>query len=229
MLKIRQFRFALLALVLSASLGAAANAAASDSASGTFRFVVIGDTHIKDDTYVCCERGEDKNNTFNQSIYHTTEKLQFAIEKINAINPLPDFVVHVGDMAHNYFKPIDYYSKNKCHIDIANELLDGLKMPWYLAPGNHDVSKSTDPDVMSQLLFSKLGPKKIGEKGYMSFDHKGFRFILLNQYRCLAITVDSRGNEMHCIGRDQFDWLRGMLEIDMPVVLFMHEPPTKFK
>ncbi len=214
--------FACLTLLI--AVLAAQTVSATGQADGKFRFAIISDTHVIDGTYQCCERGDNPQDPYNKAIYNTAANLRASVEALNALDPQPDLVVITGDLVHNFFKPIEYYATNTCHIDIARDILNQLKVPWKVLQGNHDMEYAFAPDDVSALFYKKLGPGAIGEKGYMAFDHKGFRFILLNQYHCLAKTAAG-----HCMGRDQFEWFRTQIDTAMPVLLFAHEPPSNYK
>src|SRR5947208_10392079 len=56
-----------------------------DAHKGGFNFVQISDSHI------------GFNKPANPNV---TATLQAAIEKINALDPQPDFIIHTGDLTH---------------------------------------------------------------------------------------------------------------------------------
>ncbi|HVM46575.1 MAG TPA: PQQ-binding-like beta-propeller repeat protein [Candidatus Acidoferrum sp.] len=110
--------------------------------SEPFRFAWLSDTHVGSPT------GE--------------QDLQAAVRDINSITGL-SFVVHTGDVT-------EYGSR--AQLRLAKDLLDGIKIPAYILPGNHDTkwseSGATDfPHLWKQDRFV--------------FEYGGYCFIAMHQ------------------------------------------------
>jgi len=110
--------------------------------SSAFRFVFLSDTHVGSPT------GE--------------EDLRAAVRDINLM-PDPSFVVLSGDVT-------EFGSLEQLHL--AKEILNGLKAPCHVIPGNHDTKWSES----GATDFSRLW----GEDRFV-FEHGGICFIGLHE------------------------------------------------
>ena len=167
-------------------------AAATDGHSADFSFVQISDSHI----------GFNKGANPN-----VTGTLQRAIERINATPTgarAPDFMLHTGDITQNS-KAVEF--------DTAEQVIRSAHAgETFFVPGEHDFID--DGDQYKQ----RFGKAAQGN-GWYSFDHKGVRFIALNN----CVQVDAMGN----IGAEQLTWLKGELaelSRSTPIVVFAHIP-----
>ncbi len=98
---------------------------------GSFRFAWLSDTHVGSST------GE--------------EDLRAAVHEINCLTGL-SFVVVSGDVT-------EYGSREQ--LRLAKEILDGLKLPAHVIPGNHDTkwseSGATDfPRLWKRQFFPRV-------------------------------------------------------------------------
>jgi len=93
---------------------------------------------------------------------HDIKTFKQAVKQINEINP--DFAVICGDLVHN--------ATDSSYAAFKN-ILNGFKIPCYLAPGNHDVGNiPTD----STLAYYR---NTIG-KDYYTFQNKNVHFVVVN-------------------------------------------------
>jgi 3',5'-cyclic AMP phosphodiesterase CpdA len=159
--------------------------------AGDFTFVQLSDSHI------------GFARPANPDVKGTLKR---AVEKINALDPRPDFAIHTGDLTH--------LSKAGEFDDVA-EILKGAKVgrTWYV-PGEHDVYDK------GKLYRERYGKGTRGA-GWYSFDHKGAHFVGL-------VNVAGIGHgDLGVIGPDQLDWLKkdlaGVAD-STPVVVFAHIP-----
>lgn len=106
--------------------------------SQPFKFAFVSDTHIGAST------GE--------------EDLKRTVSDINLQSDI-DFVILTGDITE---------MGTDQELAMAKNILSGLKVPFYIIPGNHDTGWSESGGVSF-----------IREFGYdkFVFDHKGYRFI----------------------------------------------------
>jgi outer membrane protein assembly factor BamB/predicted phosphodiesterase len=112
------------------------------ASSSEFKFAWLSDTHVGSTT------GE--------------EDLRAAVRDINSMTGL-SFVVISGDIT-------EYGSREQ--FELAKELLDGLKIPCHLVPGNHDC-KWSESGATDFARFWK--------QDRFMFEEGGFRFIGLHQ------------------------------------------------
>ncbi len=155
-----------------------------------FAFVQISDSHIGFDKAA----NPDVSGTF-----------QAAIDKINALDQQPDFILHTGDLSHR---------AKAGEFDTLDELLRGLRQKQaFFVPGEHDLLGDD-----GQQYFERFGKGASG-RGWQSFEHKGAHFIGLNN----AAQLDGMGS----IGAEQMAWLKsdaGRLAASTPIVVFAHIP-----
>lgn len=184
-----------------------------------FRIGVIADSHIIDDFY----RGPEGNEEDTWTIFQTTKRLMAARARLNALTPALDRVFLVGDYFHDYpSADLDFYFTNTTRIDHAKSLTDGFTMPVHVGFGNHDYAV---PKV-SREAAHELFRRKLGVDPYYAVDHRGFRFIHLNNF--LGATWEpgharydkGRGS----LGETQLTWLDAQLSERVPTFVFVHYP-----
>jgi Icc protein len=145
------------------------------------------------------------------------------LEAIDTINDLkPDFVIVGGDNI------IDALSQSHGKADSLYTLFleteKALNMPVYHTMGNHEIygiySKSgADPD--NPDYGEKMFENRIG-RSYYSFDHKGWKFMILN-------SIENAGNDSYIglIDEKQIAWIKEELQKtdpSTPVVISTHIP-----
>ncbi|HEX2607669.1 MAG TPA: PQQ-binding-like beta-propeller repeat protein [Flavisolibacter sp.] len=148
-----------------------------------FRFAFISDTHI----------GSPNGGA--------EEDLRRTVADINSRNDL-DFVVITGDITE--------LGKNT-EIALAKKILDSLKIPYYIVPGNHDTGWSESGGLTFNRIFGD-------DKFY--FTHKGIHFI------ACASGPYVRMSDGH-IPRSNVNWLKEKLSKigpAEPVVFLNHYP-----
>lgn len=155
-----------------------------------FAFVQISDSHIGFDKAA----NPDVSGTF-----------QVAVDKINALERQPDFILHTGDLSH---------LAKASEFDTLDQLLRGLhqKQVFYV-PGEHDLLGDDGKQYLERFGKGTSG------RGWLSFDRKGVHFIGLNNSAQLE--------GMGAIGDQQMAWLKndvGRLAASTPIVVFAHIP-----
>ena len=105
-----------------------------------FRFAFISDTHI----------GSPNGGA--------EEDLRRTVADINSMSDV-DFVVITGDITE---------LGTDAELKLAKEILDGLKIPYYIIPGNHDTGWSES---------GGLGFTKVFGYDKFFFEHNGIHFI----------------------------------------------------
>lgn len=174
--------------------------------SPNFKALVLSDTHISSDT-------------------SKTNRLQRLVNKINASYfPGVELVFVTGDVVSSVFGK--YTPENPDTSDNrlrrAVSVLRQLKIPFYLAMGNHDHkignfrdSDAAWPEAEIKAMW-KNWQAQTGFEPYYAVTHRGWKFLILN-------SMGGRHKNKHFDAR-QVRWLARELEENLPVVLFFHHP-----
>lgn len=134
-----------------------------------------------------------------------TAELRRCVAQINALDPLPDVVIHSGDISHDGLPE---------QFAVARELLQELKVPWFVMAGNRD----NRPALIA--AFSQSG-----------FPRTGFPFVqfAVEQFALRIVCVDTLSDNSNkgdfCQTRlnDLEELLAG--DRERPTAVFMHHPP----
>ncbi len=192
------------------------SSAAADSSK--FYFALLADTHIIDSFYT----GPEGNPEDTESIFKTTERLESARTLINSLTPRMEKVFLVGDYFHNYpSKDIDFYFQHETRIDRAKTLTDAFTMPVRVGFGNHDYGGGI-PREMSHELFRR----KLGLKPYYTVEHRGWKFIHLNNFLGDTWLPGSKdfNKGVGSLGEEQLNWFEAELQQRKPSFVFIHYP-----
>jgi 3',5'-cyclic AMP phosphodiesterase CpdA len=156
--------------------------------------IQISDTHI-------VERG-----TLLYGQADTARHLAETVVEINAMRPTPDAVLITGDLVEHP-GPDNY-----AHFQ---DLIEPLKPPVYLMPGNHD-----DPGIMGDFFRGTgMFPGQAPHYQYVIEDLP-FRILMLNSH------FDD--SELACYGPRRLAWLDETLSAsDRPALVAIHHPPMK--
>jgi hypothetical protein len=129
--------------------------------------------------------------------------LECAVQTINSVGALPDFVVFTGDLTHTTDDATQRRERMKRFRDIVSKLR--VKDVRFL-PGEHDAA----PDR------GEAYREHFGDPTY-AFDHKGVHFVAIDN-------ASMPGGE---IGTAQLAWLERDLALvadDTPIVVLAHRP-----
>ena len=189
------------------------------AAPDKFYFAVIADSHIIDEYY----KGPENSPEDTESILKAADRLTATRSHLNSLQPRLEKAFLVGDYFHNYpSTDVDFYFKNKTRIDLAKELTDGFSMPVHAGFGNHDYAVPRISRDASHELFRR----KFGLEPYYSVDHKGFRFLHLNNF--LGATWEQGHKRFDknkgSLGEQQLNWLEAQLALKKPTFVFVHFP-----
>ncbi|MGI8745272.1 MAG: metallophosphoesterase [Bryobacteraceae bacterium] len=156
-------------------------------------FVQISDSHMGFNK----EANKDVAGTF-----------QAAVDKINALDREPAFLIHTGDISH-LSKPEEF--------DTVDSILKTAKVgKTFFVPGEHDVLGGDN----GKSYLERYGKDTQGD-GWFSFDSNGAHFIGL--VNVLNLKAGGLGN----LGQEQLAWLEKNLRAQKsgtPVVIFAHVP-----
>jgi 3',5'-cyclic AMP phosphodiesterase CpdA len=127
------------------------------------------------------------------------------VDKINALDHQPDFILHTGDLSH---------LAKASEFDTLDQLLKGVRQKQtFFVPGEHDLLGDEGKQYMERYGKGTTG------RGWQSFDHKGVHFIGLNNSAQLE--------GMGALGDQQMAWLKSdvaKLGASTPIVVFAHIP-----
>ena len=150
------------------------------------------------------------------------------VEKINQLDPAPDFVITGGDLIMDALVP------RADRIDLEWKLFDQgakeLVVPVHHTIGNHDIGgwspksklSKNDPRFGKDLFADRYGQGST----YRSFDHKGWHFVILDSLG-QATAEESASGYIGIIDQEQMDWLRSDMEKtgrETPTVIVTHVP-----
>ncbi len=156
----------------------------------------ITDLHVVDPGRLCCGRVE------------TNPYVRAAVEHVNGLDPLPDAVVVSGDLVDDG-SPAQYAE--------LRSILDGLRPPYYVIPGNHDERQA----LLEAFADHEYMPRPGSPFVQYAIDTHPVRLIGLDT------NVPGRPHGELCDAR--LAWLAETLgeEPDRPTLLFMHHPPFR--
>jgi len=137
------------------------------------------------------------------------EGMRGAFRHVNALKPSVDFIMNGGDAIMDALNA----SKEKVQLqwDVWNRVLQAEnRLPIHHCIGNHDAWgwQMTDPAVKSDPLYDKawvLQQHKMPGR-YYSFEHKGWKFIVLDSPH------ENNGGYIARIDEEQFGWLENELK-----------------
>lgn len=132
------------------------------------------------------------------------DNLRRTVAHINALELQPDLVLITGDITHDGTLE---------QAEIAEEILAGLRMPFYVIGGNHD-----DRGTLWQVFGGGAVPSRHGD--FLSYVVEGHELALIGLD---SVQTGESGGEV-CVARA--DWLSSVLP-ERPALIFMHHPPIK--
>lgn len=175
-------------IVFASRLGLNISDVNAEEMASDFYFVQMSDTHWGFEG----APNPDAKNT-----------LKKAIEAVNRLEKMPDFVVFTGDLTHTTDDP----KERRRRLAEFKEIVSQLKVKNVrFMPGEHDASLDRGAAFMEFF----------GETHYV-FDHKGVHFIV----------IDNVSDPAAKIGDEQLSWLSADLQkqpADAKIVVFTHRP-----
>jgi 3',5'-cyclic-AMP phosphodiesterase len=161
-------------------------------AKGELAFVQISDSHM------------GFNKPANPDVVAT---LKAAVDKINALPVVPEFMLHTGDISH-LSKPEEF--------DNVDQILKSAKpQEIFFVPGEHDVLEEDGKSYRERYARNAKGD------GWYSFDKKGVHFI------GLVNVMNLKPGGLGTLGNDQLEWLEDdvkHLSASTPIIVFAHIP-----
>jgi Icc protein len=141
----------------------------------------------------------------NDQHFRTAEHLERAVAHLNALTPRPDLVLATGDLVER--GEIGEYER-------LRELLEPLRMPAYLIPGNHDDRTNL--------------PRVFDDHAYLPRDGGFIQYVLEDRpVRLIALDTLIPGESGGRLCAERLAWLDARLgeAPRRPTVVFMHHPP----
>jgi 3',5'-cyclic AMP phosphodiesterase CpdA len=153
-------------------------------------------------TYISYKKGEEDGFSFavlsdSESGEGTTSQIYKNI--ISSINESEaKFLIHIGDFTGRGLD-LEYQ-------EFTEFMHNNSKIPYYVAPGNHDILQDKE---------TKTNFKKYFENLYYSFDYSNAHFIILDN-----------SNNKYGFDTDQITWLENDLKENQEkqIFVFMHRP-----
>jgi 3',5'-cyclic AMP phosphodiesterase CpdA len=166
--------------------------AAKMKPKGELSFVQISDSHM------------GFNKPANTDVVGT---FQTALDRINALNLQPEFLLHTGDISH-LSKPEQF--------DMVEQMLKQNSIGnVFFVPGEHDFLEEDGKTYLDRFGKNTLG------SGWYSFDKNGVHFI------GLVNVVNLKAGGLGMLGNEQLEWLEKdvkHLSHSTPIVVFAHIP-----
>lgn len=203
----------------------------ADPARRWFYYAVISDPHVADDIYFS-EDGVEGNARDTASMRDTVTNLTAARDFLNPLAGVIDAVFVPGDIVHNYPtvelgydvpEDMDFYAATRTRFDIAAEILNGFAMPVFVGWGNHDYDvKAVDRAFSEELFLAKFNAPP-----YYAVDHRGVRFVHLNNFQGATQTPGDALFDpgIGSFSETQLNWFDAQFDDGLPVVVFVHYAP----
>ena len=153
------------------------------------------------DTHIISVDSQDQNH-LNKRV----RDLKLCVRDINILKPIPDAVIHTGDMTQ---------TGNLSEYKITFDILNHLKVPFFVVPGNRDSRAA-----MRKIFFPKS----------YSWELKDTPMLYeINQFKVRLIGLDSLSSDdgLGSFCKDRIAQLDRMLKEkpNLPTAIFMHHPP----
>jgi len=161
-------------------------------ARGELSFIQISDSHM------------GFNKPANPDVVAT---LKAAVDKIDALPVVPEFMLHTGDISH--------LSKSEEFDNVDQILKSARPQKVFFVPGEHDVLNDDGKQYRERYAKNAKGD------GWYSFDMKGVHFV------GLVNVMNLKAGGLGTLGSEQMEWLEKdvkHLSKSTPVVVFAHIP-----
>lgn len=188
----------------------AADEAAYPGAASSFRFVHLTDLHLQP------EKGADQG-------------VMQALKKVHELNPRPDFIQLGGDLIMDALGEGE--ARSRLQFELFRKVMaDHTDLPLRYCLGNHDVFGWEEKNGVGKehLLYGKAMAAELleFEKTWYAFDHKGWRFYVLDNIQQDAPDSPITSYQGF-IDPEQWAWLEADLAAKdpaVPAVVICHIP-----
>ncbi len=140
----------------------------------------------------------------------------------SANNLKPDFIITGGDLIMDALGQT--YGRADSLYNLYSEVIKKSESPVYNTLGNHEIygiNKKSGADPANPEYGEKMFEKRLG-KSYYSFEHKGWKFMIIN-----SIEDTKKGKYIGQVDSVQISWIKSELEKtdqSTPIVLSTHIP-----
>ena len=177
--------------------------------SRLFSFVVIADTHVNEH--------EARSASPFETNALANGRARHAFSEIAALEPAPEFVVHLGDLV-NPMPGLPVYADAAARF---KAIAAALAMPLHLVPGNHDVGDKAVDWMPADIVTSDyvaLYRKTFGVEDYYAFDRGVLRCIVIDAQLLNSGLPEEAAQRV---------WLEGEFAASAGrrVFVFIHYPP----
>lgn len=132
--------------------------------------------------------------------------LRETVRSINEMRPEPDGVIFTGDLVE---------TGNEESYRHFIDLIEPLRMPTWVIPGNHD-----NPQIMVESFSDTSCFPTTGHDFQYAIDDLPFRILALNSH--------CSNTELPGFDKQRLSWLKEQLSFsDKPVLIAIHHPPMK--
>jgi Icc protein len=151
------------------------------------------------DTHITVPQNE------NEDCYVKLEALQKCVLQINKMEPLPDVVIHTGDLSHN--GRTDEYK-------LIKSIMDGLKAPYLITAGNRDSTKNL-------INAFDLSSVECNDQQLLQYGSD------ISGYRLVSVDTSSQNSNLGLLNFSKLANLDELLrqKQNCPTIIFMHHPP----
>jgi len=143
-----------------------------------------------------------------------------ALDTVNKLKP--DFIITGGDLIMDALG--QSYGRADSLYNLYSEVIKKSESPVYNTMGNHEIYgiyKKSGADPANPEYGEKMFEKRLGQS-YKSFDHKGWKFIIIN-----SIEDTKKNRYVGMVDSAQISWIKSELkktDPQTPIVLSTHIP-----
>jgi 3',5'-cyclic AMP phosphodiesterase CpdA len=143
-----------------------------------------------------------------------------ALDSVNKLNP--DFILTGGDLIMDALDQT--YGRADSLYNLYKEVLKKSNKPVYNTLGNHEIYgiyKKTNPDTSNPEYGELMFEKRLG-KSYYAFEHKGWKFFVIN-----SVEDTKKGKYIGQVDSAQISWIKSELKNTnplTPIVISTHIP-----
>lgn len=139
---------------------------------------------------------------------NTMENFMLSIDYFESLEDQPDMYIITGDLADN---------GNVISYNVIKSMLDRIKKPVYIVPGNHDNREA----FLS--IFEDMCPVKEDIKPFICYSIDDY------PVRIIGLETIDQGKHWGKLSEEAAEWLENKLkeEPEKPTMVFTHHPPFR--
>lgn len=179
--------------------------------------------------YTGCKNEKKEKDSFNvafltdihlQPERDAVKGFSQALDSVNMLKP--DFLITGGDLIMDALG--QSYGRADSLYKLYQEVVKKTKIPVYNTMGNHDIYgiyKKSGADPAGPEFGEKMFEKRMGPS-YYSFDHKGWKFMIIN-----SVEDTKKDGYIGQVDTGQISWIKSELkktDPSTPIVISTHIP-----